>query len=124
MSDPKKEFRCSECGCILNDTRREWGKDTPCPNCREANMRYNPANVKKTILEQAKKNKIVYMTSEGLMVADLDDFLKQPAEGILYDLNRDRVTVLSFLDNPKWVNDLAVGQVITRLKEYVDGGKG
>ena len=85
--------------------------------------RHNPANVKKMILEQAEENKIVYMTLGGLMIADLDDFLKQSAEGILYDLNRDRVTVLTFLDDPKWINDLAAGQVITRLKEYVEKGE-
>ena len=80
-------------------------------------------DVKKTILEQEKKGKIVYMTSGGLMIADLDDFLKQSAEGILYDLNRDRITVLTFLDDPKFVNDFAVGLVITRLKEYVENLK-
>ena len=62
------------------------------------------------------------MTIEGLMAVDLENFIKQPTEGILYDLNRDRATVLTFMreGNPKWINDYAVGLVIAKLKEKWD----
>ena len=54
------------------------------------------------------------------MIADLEEIIKQPTEGLLYDLNRDRATVLTLMDDPKWVNDFAVGLVITKLKKYYD----
>ena len=78
--------------------------------------------LKDLILKKAKEGKILFMTIEGLIEADVEKFIKQPTEGILYDLNRDRATVLTHLnnDNIKWVNDFAVGVVISKLKEYYD----
>lgn len=35
MSDPKKNFMCSRCGTIFNDTQRQWGKESICPVCRD-----------------------------------------------------------------------------------------
>ena len=35
MSDPRKNFVCSKCGCVLNDTQRPWGSESICPVCRE-----------------------------------------------------------------------------------------
>lgn len=72
------------------------------------------------LLKKAKEGKVIFMTIEGPMEANLEEFIKQPTEGILYDLNRDRATVLTFLDDPKWINDFAVGLVIGKLKEYYD----
>ena len=72
------------------------------------------------ILERAKKGEVVIRTVDGLMTCKLNDIIKQPTEGLLYDLNRDSVTVLTFLDDPKWINDYAVGLVIGKLKEYYD----
>ena len=76
--------------------------------------------LKERILQKANEGKVVLMTFAGIMEVDLEEFIKQPTEGLLYDLNRDRVTVLSFLDDPKWVNDFAVGLVIAKLKECYD----
>lgn len=78
--------------------------------------------LRELIEREEKKGRIVFMTVEGPMSADMEKFLKQPTEGILYDLNRDRVTVLHFLEqgDPRWVNDYAVGLVIGKLKEYYD----
>lgn len=76
--------------------------------------------IKDLILKKAEEGKIVFMTLEGPMEADLDEFIKQPTEGILYDLNRDCATVLTFIEDPKWVNDFAVGLVIAKLKEKID----
>lgn len=72
------------------------------------------------VLKKADEGKVVFMTLLGLMEADLEEFIEQPTEGLLYDLNRDRVTVLTFIDDPKWVNDFAVGLVIAKLKEKID----
>jgi len=71
------------------------------------------------------EGKVVFMTIDGPMEADLEEFIQQPTEGLLYDLNRDRVTVLTFMkqDNPKWANDYAVGLVIGKLKKYYDKAK-
>jgi hypothetical protein len=82
--------------------------------------RYNPKKLKDLILQKEKEGKVVFLTHEGPAEADLDEFIKQPIEGLLYDLNRDRGTVLAFIDDPKFVNDFAVGLVIKRLKEHYD----
>lgn len=84
-----------------------------------------PSDTKKLkdlILKKAKEGKIIFMTIDGPMEAALEDFLKQPTKGILYDLNRDRPTILTHVSNNniKWVNDFAVGMVISKLKEYYD----
>ena len=75
----------------------------------------------KLILAKAKEGKVVFATFEGLMAADLNEFIKQPADGILYDLNRLPEVVMQFLDDPKWVNDFAVSLVIRKLKEGLEG---
>jgi len=77
--------------------------------------------LKELILAKAKEGKVVFATFEGLIAADLNEFIKQPADGILYDLNRLPEVVLTFLDDPKWVNDFAVSLVIRKLKEELDG---
>jgi len=71
------------------------------------------------VFQKEKEGKIVFMTFAGPMEADLEEFIKQPTEGLLYDLNRDRATVLSFSEDVKWVNDYAVGIVIAKLKEKI-----
>jgi len=73
-----------------------------------------------TILEEAKKGNVVFSTFEGYAVCNLEEFIKQPTDGLLYDLNRLPEVVLTFLEDPKWVNDYAVYLVIKRLKEIVD----
>lgn len=69
------------------------------------------------VLEESRKGRVVFMGVEGPMVAPLDEFIKQPAEGILYDLNRLPEVVLTFIHDPKWANDFAVYMVIKRLRE-------
>jgi hypothetical protein len=76
--------------------------------------------MEKLVLQNAREGKVVFMTIDGPVAADLDEFIKQPAEGILYDLNRDKATILSFMDDPKWVNDFAVAMVIEKLKSNND----
>lgn len=51
------------------------------------------------------------------------EFIKQPIEGMLYDLNRNEVTVLTLIEDPKWVNDYAVSKVIQELKLHKEHAK-
>jgi hypothetical protein len=73
--------------------------------------------LKNVVLDEAKKGNLVIHTIEGFALANIDEFIKQPLDGILYDLNRLPEVVLSFIDDSKWVNDYAVYLVIKRMKE-------
>jgi len=78
------------------------------------------SQIRNFIYANEKAGRVVFNTIEGLMVAKLDEIILQPTEGLLYDLNRDRVTVSSFLDDPKWINDYACALVIGALKDKID----
>ena len=79
------------------------------------------------ILEEYKKGNICYRNIEGVFSQKIEDFIKQPLEGMLYDINRDRGTVMTFLDDPKWINDFALTVLLeyyyNKCKEYEDGNK-
>lgn len=76
--------------------------------------------IKSKILEEYEKGNIVVAGIEGLLVEPLSEFIKQPIEGMLYDLNRSEAVVLTFLPDPKWINDYAVAKVICALKDRID----
>jgi hypothetical protein len=76
-------------------------------------------DIKEMVLEQYQKGNVVIASFEGLGTTKLEDFIKQPADGILYDLNRIESVVLTFLPDPKWVNDYAVAKVIRALKDRI-----
>jgi len=84
-------------------------------------------NLKDRILFEAERGNVVINTIEGLAVVPLDKIIEQPTEGLLYDLNRDRATILTFVYDEKWINDFAVALVIEKLKtiieEYKNEGK-
>lgn len=71
------------------------------------------------IFEAYKEGYICYRTPEGVMKQRIDDFVKQPLEGMLYDINRDKATILANLKDPKWINDFA----LTVLLEYLTKNK-
>ena len=75
------------------------------------------------VLKKEKEGKVVINTIEGLQEIELAEFIKQPAEGILYDLNKDKATVLTFIEDEKWINDYACGLVITELKKQKENQK-
>lgn len=75
--------------------------------------------IKELVLEQEKAGRIIFMTPYGPKSAHLDGFVRQPTEALLYDLNRDKATVLTFIDDQKWVNDYAVGMIIKKLKDII-----
>lgn len=77
-------------------------------------------NIKKLVLEEEEKGNIVYNTTFGLYSAELDTFLSQSAKSMLYDLNRDFGTILTQIDDIKWVNDYALSKVVIELKKRLD----
>ena len=76
-------------------------------------------DIKDKILEEYKKGNIVVAGIEGLLAMPIKEFIKQPTEGMLYDLNRNEEVVFTFLPDPKWVNDYAVAKVISELKNRI-----
>lgn len=73
-------------------------------------------SIKEKVLSEYAKGNIVVATFEGLQAMPIKDFIEQPTEGILYDLNRLEAVVLTFIHDPKWINDYAVAKVIQLLK--------
>ena len=56
-------------------------------------------------------NKVAFMTIDGLKYSPIDEFINQPLEGQLYDVNRDRATLYTMANenkNKRWINDLAL----------------
>ena len=51
--------------------------------------------LKTFVREKAKEGEVVFMTCEGLRIANIDEFVGQGAQGILYDLNRDKATTMA-----------------------------
>lgn len=76
--------------------------------------------IKELILEESKKGNVIISSFEGLAKMKLSEIVDQPVEGLLYDLNRDPATILTFIKDPKWVNDYACMQVIVYLKNKLD----
>lgn len=72
-------------------------------------------NFRDMVLAKEKEGKIVILTFDGVAEMSLDDVIKQPTEGLLYDLNRDRATILTYIGDKKWVNDYACMLVIEKL---------
>ena len=77
-------------------------------------------DIKEMILAEYKKGNIVVSTFEGLQVAPLKEIIKQPTDGLLYDLNRNEAVVLTFINDPKWINDYAMVQVVRELKQQLE----
>jgi hypothetical protein len=79
-----------------------------------------PEELKDKIIEEYKKGNIVVSTIEGIKTAPLKEIINQPTEGLLYDLNRDEATILTFINDPKWINDYACVAVIRELKKQLN----
>lgn len=71
-------------------------------------------SIRDKVLAEWDKGNLVYADIEGLKSIRFEDFIKQPLEGMLYDVNRCLPVVLTYIDDPKWVNDFA----LTKLLEY------
>jgi len=79
---------------------------------------------KELVLEGRDEGKVVFLQYDGsgfaVISAPVDEFIKQPADGILYDLNRLEEITLTYIDDPKWVNDFAVALTIRALKDKLE----
>ena len=71
-------------------------------------------SIKDKVLSEWNKGNLVYADIEGLKSIKFEDFIQQPLDGMLYDINRNLAAILTFIDDPKWVNDFA----LTKLLEY------
>jgi hypothetical protein len=73
--------------------------------------------IKQLLIDADKAGNIIVNTIDGLVGYKASVFLSQPVDGLLYDLNRDEATILTFIDDPKWINDFAVCKVIRLLHQ-------
>ena len=71
-------------------------------------------SIREKVLSEWDKGNLVYADIEGLKSIKFEDFIKQPLEGMLYDINRCLPVIMTYIDDPKWVNDFA----LTKLLEY------
>jgi len=70
------------------------------------------------VLNEYKKGNIIYLDITGAKKVKLEHFVKQPLDGILYDLNRLEEVIITNLDkDEKWVNDFAL---VKLLRHYHD----
>ena len=63
--------------------------------------------LKNLVMNEWREGNIVFETIEGLHKQKIEDFVKQPIEGQLYDINRDLATCLAFIDEPFGVNNFS-----------------
>lgn len=85
------------------------------------------AEVYKVVKENEDKGLVTIMNFDGLMSIPIDELIKQPTEGLLYDLNRDKITTITLGrgGNVRWVNDYAMALVIEYLmKQLSDKNNG
>ena len=113
---------------IHNDLTRNQGYSSLCALIKQEEDKLvlekdNAApqeDIKETILKEYAKGNIVVATFEGIQAMPLKEFIKQPVDGMLYDLNRNEAVVLTFINDPKWINDYAVVKVIRELKGQIE----
>jgi ribosomal protein S27AE len=55
MADPQKNFICSKCGYIINDTERLWGRETECPKCMDEKRKRLPNHANSADADMAAK---------------------------------------------------------------------
>ena len=78
-------------------------------------------NIADTVRAEYSKGNIVFWDcDDNLLTANLQDFMKQPVDGILYDLNRSEEVILTFIDNPRWVNDYAMCKIVRELYRRIE----
>lgn len=75
---------------------------------------------KDKVVAEYEKGNVVILTQEGEVILKIQDLIDQPADGILYDLNRNEEVILTFIDDIKWVNDYATAKVIRYLKRQIE----
>lgn len=78
--------------------------------------------IKSVILQRQKEGLVFIRTIDGIRAYNVQDFVQQDADGLLYDLNRGQAVTLTLAtpDDERWINDLAVAVVIKELKRQLD----
>jgi hypothetical protein len=75
------------------------------------------------VLEERKKGNVVCtLLPDEWGTISVKEIIKQPVDGLLWDLNRLEEVALTFMDdpsNPTWVNNFAVALVIRELHGQV-----
>lgn len=80
----------------------------------------------KEIIDLQNKDCVAFATCFGIETQNVHEFIKQSADSILYDLNRDGLTTVTLARDSdstigrRWINDLAVAFVIKKLKDEID----
>ena len=78
-------------------------------------------NIADTVRAEYSKGNIVFWDcDDNLLTANLQDFMKQPVDGMLYDLNRSEEVILTFINDPKWVNDYAMCKIVRELYRLIE----
>lgn len=82
------------------------------------------AEMKEKVLSARNDGKVVmWVLPDQLMIAPVEQFVRQPAESILWDLNRGEECALSNTGNVRWVNDFAVAITIRELVKQRDAAE-
>ena len=82
-------------------------------------------SIRDKVLAEWDKGNLVYADVDGLKSIKFDDFIKQPLEGMLYDINRCLPVIVTYIEDQKWVNDFALTKLLeyyyNKCKEYENG---
>lgn len=85
---------------------------------QQGNNIKNQENLLSEINNYYSEGKVVLMTIEGLRIIEIKELLKQPVEGVLYDLNRDMATLTTLFKDSgdiRYINDIALVNVLKYL---------
>lgn len=81
----------------------------------------------KIVLENREEGRVVcILTPDEWGAISVSEIIKQPVDGLLWDLNRDEATALSFMDKEgmtHWVNNFAVAMVIRELHSQLEASQ-
>ncbi len=82
----------------------------------------NFEEIYKIVKENEDKGRVTVMGIDGLKSVLVEELVKQSTEGLLYDLNRDKVTTLTLgkEGNVRWVNDYAMAVVVEYLMKQIN----
>jgi len=75
------------------------------------------SKIKDLVIQGYKEGNISVASGDGLQSMSLNEFIKQPIDGMLYDLNRGEGVILTFIDDIKWINDFAATKVLRAIHQ-------
>lgn len=97
------------------------------PLIKSENMNESDTDLISSLYEYKRKGYVVIFNGEGFLKAKIEDFVKQGADGILYDLNRDFCTTVTLMKEKdtenlpriRLINDFAAAYVIEYLRNQM-----